>query len=649
MIDPQLDPRNEEQVLRDLARAADQTLHEKSQQETFWSAARLVTFLLAFAPWLIIPSQPLLAGAAFLLLLGVFVASVLRHLTLAAARDAAARRSTVLAEAISRVGGHLVCVRDPARPVDDAREDADLVRPLPAAEAWPLTEQEREDLDCYAAPVGVFGLLNRASTRLGARRLRDVLEQPLLDADAIRDRQALIAALAEAPAPRVEIMAGIAATRREDERLRRLIRAVAETPPLRLPIPAPLLWALTLVNPLLIAGGIAMGSSGEPVWFGLTLLYGLLPWLVLRRCRPASEPVLSAWRDVSWALRAARIGAQAAVDHLPADARFDALRRPLAAAVERAALPRLAWRIAWADHSGPVQVFLDLLFFLRLHVARGIDACLQPHRRTLLEAFGALAELEMLTSLACFSAEQPVRCWPEFRDEGGIEIEDGAHPLVPPGAVVANSVRLDPQTRVWLITGSNMAGKSTLLRMTGVCTVLAQIGCAVPARAMRLQAVRLITDLRVRDNLSRAESYFLAEVRHLRRLLTPDDAGPPVLGLIDEPFRGTNSEDQSAASVAVVEYLIERGHYFLVATHDRNLTELAQRRGARNFHFRENLAHGAMVFDYRLHDGPARTRNALRILEIEGYPSEVVRRAHDWLHERTPSPVDAEGDAAQGK
>jgi DNA mismatch repair ATPase MutS len=110
-------------------------------------------------------------------------------------------------------------------------------------------------------------------------------------------------------------------------------------------------------------------------------------------------------------------------------------------------------------------------------------------------------------------------------------------------------------------------------------------------------------------------------------------ADTPLLGLIDEPFRGTNSRDQSAASIAVVHHLLQSPGLFLIATHDQHLTELADGGAAHNCHFREDLSNGEFVFDYHLHPGPAQTRNALRILECEGYPPALVRQAHEWLGE----------------
>ena len=138
-----------------------------------------------------------------------------------------------------------------------------------------------------------------------------------------------------------------------------------------------------------------------------------------------------------------------------------------------------------------------------------------------------------------------------------------------------NDIVLTADTRMWIITGPNAAGKSTLLRMVGINTLLAQMGTVAVARDMTWSPVRMVTDLTVRDNLARKESYFLAEVRHLRRMVLPDGDEVPILGLIDEPFRGTNTDEQVAASIAVVQHLLGVFGFFMIATHDPQLASLA--------------------------------------------------------------------------
>jgi len=132
--------------------------------------------------------------------------------------------------------------------------------------------------------------------------------------------------------------------------------------------------------------------------------------------------------------------------------------------------------------------------------------------------------------------------------------------------------------------------------------------------------------------LAKNESYFLSEVRRLRRLVLDGEKDTPILGLIDEPFRGTNSRERTAAGLALLEHLTASPNLFLIATHEDLLAHVAAHTGsARNYHFQEHLENGGVRFDYRLRPGPATTRTALRILEQEGYPKALLERARGLM------------------
>jgi DNA mismatch repair ATPase MutS len=188
---------------------------------------------------------------------------------------------------------------------------------------------------------------------------------------------------------------------------------------------------------------------------------------------------------------------------------------------------------------------------------------------------------------------------------------------------------------VWVITGPNASGKSTLLRLAGVAALLGQMGTAVPAKAMRFTPMRVMSDLRARDDLARGESYYLAEVRHLVRLIGDGGGEPaPVLGVIDEPFRGTNSREKQAAGMALIRWLLERRGLYLVATHDVALAKLAADHDAgASWHFEAEYVDGAIRFDYRLRPGTSTIAMALRILEKEGYPAALLSSAQRFLAE----------------
>jgi len=313
------------------------------------------------------------------------------------------------------------------------------------------------------------------------------------------------------------------------------------------------------------------------------------------------------------------------------------LRDAFAKTASTSVLSAIHGLVVWSQSAGMMHAVCNVVFFYDLHVADALMRRVCPNRGDLLRGLAALAELDALCGLACFAWEQPVSTYPEPATEHLLDIRGGRHPLISPDEVVPNDILLSQQTHVWIVTGSNMAGKSTLLRMAGASALLAQMGTAVTAEAMRFSPARLVSDLSVHDNLAKHESYFLAEVRHLKRMVAPPDGAHPILGLIDEPFRGTNSQEQVAAALAVTEHLIRSPGLFIVATHEHRLTELgddaSESAPARNHHFRENLEAGGMIFDYKLHPGPAQTRNALRVLEKEEYPATILAAARKWLND----------------
>lgn len=601
--------------------------------ELRWSTLRLVTFAVALAGWIPVRAWPV---AAFAVVAGGLVAfgfAIRRHILARRERVARDRELAMLDESRQRIGGTVVALRRSTRPADLSPAEA-TPSFTPPRQTWPLTGQERDDLDCFAAPVGLYGLLNRTSTRRGAVCLRDWLENPLLDQEAIFARQDAVRWLAEHPAQRVRLLAATSGLREEDARLAKLTSAIRDAAPVPLPAPIGALRAWSLISGIaavVIAVAALSGMTGVS-WLLAPLL--VVNASVITRFGKRYTAALAPWRDTGWAASGLNAAAQQAARDLPAEGPLLRYRDAFAHVADASALPALAARVGWSEHGGFLQVLLNWLTLVDLHVAHAVTAPALRQRDALLAAIAALGELEALLSLACFAWEQPRTCWPQFVPGKTLRLVGGVHPLLDPQRAVPNDVALDESLRVWIVTGSNMGGKSTLLRMLGVNVLLAQVGSAAVCEELAQPILRLMTDLRARDDLAARESYFMAEVRHLHRMILPPSGATPILGLIDEPFRGTNSEEQTAASVAVARHLIASGHLFVVATHDRALTTLADGQPARNFHFREDLHSDGLAFDYRLHDGPAQTRNALKILAREGYPEPLVDDAKRWLTAR---------------
>ena len=234
-------------------------------------------------------------------------------------------------------------------------------------------------------------------------------------------------------------------------------------------------------------------------------------------------------------------------------------------------------------------------------------------------------ELESLNSLANLAWLNPSYVFPEIVTERGLFAAQAiGHPLIKPEHKVCNDVALDGDQRIIILTGSNMAGKSTFLRTVGLNMCLAYAGAPVNADRLQLSLLRLFTCIKVSDSVQDGLSYFYAEVKRLKLLLSAveKEETVPVMFLIDEIFRGTNNRERHIGSYAFIKALSnQRDAAGFIATHDLELTSLAKEiTGIANYHFREEIADGRMVFDYLLREGPSPTTNALRIMRIEGLP-----------------------------
>lgn len=565
-----------------------------------------------------------------------FPAAVARHRACQARLLHLGLLQEIAAESSRRIAEGPVVIRDGNEPADIGLW-SELFAGLDAdGRGQPLSRQEIVDLDVFGESLSLFGLLNRTSSQVGAARLAWTLRNPLVGAEAIQTRQQAVRWLAEHDAERLQLAAAAAGFRAFGASFLSLYQTINKATPLPRQRWAAAVQAWGLAGPAAVLWGLAdaAGVVSAPLpWLPLAVVSVLNVFLrrtlrteVLARIRP--------WLDLGNVVERFCFFAETAVNCVPGEGLLGEQRRRLEASAKRVCLPALACRIPllYLGLSGLMHTVIDLLVFWDLQVLRLLERCYLGQRSELLGAFAALAECETLVSLACFAAEEPDATWPSLVSPSLLlHIDDGRHPMLPFGQAVANTLLLNRETNTWVITGSNMSGKSTFLRMVGVNLLHARVGSAVTARSMRASPMELLTDLRIRDDLSRQESYFLAEVRQVRRMVEAASSGQAFLALIDEPFRGTNSPERVAAARAVISTLIDGGGLHLVATHDAVLTVLGEQPKAANKHFQESLDHGHMVFDFRLQSGPATSRNALNVLEAEGYPPSLVARARQLL------------------
>ena len=225
-----------------------------------------------------------------------------------------------------------------------------------------------------------------------------------------------------------------------------------------------------------------------------------------------------------------------------------------------------------------------------------------------------IGELEALLSLAAYTYEHPDYPFPEFV-EGPATFtgKDLGHPLIPVARCVRNDVTIEGRTRILLVSGSNMSGKSTLLRTVGINTVLAMAGAPVRATALKLTELNIGASIRINDSLHEGSSRFYAEITRLRQLFDLVDGRRHLLFLLDELLQGTNSRDRRSGAEGIVRAFAARGAIGLISTHDLALTDISglQEGTLRNVHFQDELENGRMTFDFTLRDGVVTKSDAM--------------------------------------
>jgi len=264
---------------------------------------------------------------------------------------------------------------------------------------------------------------------------------------------------------------------------------------------------------------------------------------------------------------------------------------------------------------------IDAPLMYSVQVAFAAERWRKTHGSALRLWVNAIGQMEALVSLASYSFEHPSDPFPVFADgAAAFDAEELGHPLVPAATCVRNNLNICGKTRVLLVSGSNMSGKSTLLRAVGMNVVLAMAGAPVRARRLSLTPLRVGASIRVNDSLREGNSRFYAEITRLRQIFDLAGGDPPLLFLLDELLQGTNSKDRRIGAEGIVRALVKRGAIGLVSTHDLALTDIGGpvEIQLRNVHFQDDLANGRMTFDYKLRDGIVTKSNGLELMRSIG-------------------------------
>jgi hypothetical protein len=285
------------------------------------------------------------------------------------------------------------------------------------------------------------------------------------------------------------------------------------------------------------------------------------------------------------------------------------------------AIQSLVLRIEWLNSRlNPWFAIFAPFLIWATQFAFAIEAWRAEHGAAIGLWLDVAGELEALCCLAAYAYEHPADPFPEILQSGTcFEGEDLRHPLLPGDRCIPNSLKLDDQQQLYIVSGSNMSGKSTLLRTVGVNVVLAFAGAPVRAGRLKVSMLAIGATIRVIDSLQAGTSRFYAEIQRLRDIMELTKK-MHVLFLLDEILHGTNSHDRAVGAEGVIRGLIDRGAIGIVTTHDLALAKLADALAPRaaNFHFQDQLIDGRMVFDYRLHAGVVQKSNALALMRAVG-------------------------------
>jgi hypothetical protein len=474
----------------------------------------------------------------------------------------------------------------------------------------------------YAADLDLFGqgnlfeLLSTARTRMGERALASWLLAPA-PTPTVLQRQQSIAELRD----KVDLREDLAVLGESEaagvhpEELSRWAQS-ANRLTARWIVPAAL-----LLPAVLVAAAILWNVTGVASPFVAILLLELG---VARALREHIDAVLGSTEQAFDELKLlAGLAARLEREPLGAPLSRELLLRLSSAGVPASrAIARLATIVQFIEsRRNPLIQILNLPLLYSVHAALAAERWRRDHGVAVAAWLEAIGEFEALISLSSYSYEHPEDPFPELV-EGGATFVGAAlgHPLLPQATCVRNDVTIDEPARVLLISGSNMSGKSTLLRTVGINTVLAMAGAPVRARRLRLSPLQVGANIRINDSLHKGSSRFYAEITRLRHLHELASRAPPLLFLLDEVLQGTNSRDRFTGAQGVIRALVARGAIGLVTTHDLALTsiEVGGVERLRNLHFQDELVDGRMRFDFKLQQGVVTKSNGIELMRSIG-------------------------------
>ena len=474
-----------------------------------------------------------------------------------------------------------------------------------------------DDLDLFGR-ASLFELLCTARTPMGKDRLAGWLLKPSV-AETILERQTFVAELREKLDLR-EMLAAIGEELGARLQPESLIRWAESVPRLR----NSALWWLAGAFSAATLATIVYGFVALVAWpFFAVLALELVFWHMLNQT--AVEVADGIESNAEGLLLFAAV-----LKRFEREQYQSARLRELASALhgEKQSPPSRAVRhlvqiVYWVDARTSLLAHLSNLPFLyNIHLGFAAESWRRHWGKHLRAWVDTVAEMEALLAVGGYSYEHPEDPFPEFAAEPGAMLcgEELGHPLIPVAQCVRNSVHIGKETCLLLVSGSNMSGKSTLLRAVGINTVLAMAGAPIRGKSLRLTPLALGTSIRTTDSLQEGRSAFFAEILRIRQVFQMLDGRDKLLFLFDELLEGTNSKDRRIGADGLMQAFVDRGAIGIVTTHDLALTEITESMSgkARNAHFQDYVENGRMRFDYKLREGVVQKSNALELMRLVG-------------------------------
>lgn len=452
----------------------------------------------------------------------------------------------------------------------------------------------------------IFKLLNRTRTPAGGQYLLDVLRHPLLSKEQLEERKNFIQIFSTQKELREQVLMALWGLEHDDSKYLpySLWRPLPEKPEL-----ANYLSFLSL-----LATSVLFLVVFQVLHYGFLFPILIVNMVVRSILKRKTEQHLYTFQYLG-----NLIGIAKKISSIPFE-ELSSIQKKLKdnlTTTEKIAQKMIAAQMK--DESGFSEYF-HYFFLWDVWSFYSALSNIKEHINKLQNLYEIVGSLDAFISIASFRQQYPQFCHPQFGEQ--YIVEDIFNPLLE--EAVPNSFVFDSQNI--MITGSNMAGKSTFLKTIGLNAILAQTINSTLATSYNSPFLKVMSSIARSDSISDGKSYYLAEAESILRLLTASLEDIPHLFIIDEIFRGTNSIERLAASNEVLKYLHNQKDYVLVSTHDLQLSTDLQEE-YHNFHFREEMSKDGLIFDYKLHSGISSTRNAIALLGFLGYPDNIVEKA----------------------